>query len=183
MTEEATMDTQPPTAATRDMETQCDTETAMNMQPPAPVTSGMGLPCVPETSDYRHDMHIPTRHQLKLYNWYKTWLWALSGPQKTSAMSCMILIMRNYMFDPKDGSDGSKTWYVPCWPFFYFIFANDPLYIAHTKTLHFSCIHYHFIICRVLHTPVGAAIEWVIVQRFSYRLAARKWLIESETKF
>ena len=36
---------------------------------------------------------------------------------------------------------------------------------------------------RVLHTPVGAAIEWAIVRRFSDRLASRKWLIESETKF
>ena len=46
-----------------------------------------------------------------------------------------------------------------------------------------------YIICptslwyRVLHTPVGAAIEWAIVRRFSDRLASRKWLIESETKF
>ena len=36
---------------------------------------------------------------------------------------------------------------------------------------------------RVLHTPVGAAIEWAIVRRFSDRLVSRKWLIESETKF
>ena len=36
---------------------------------------------------------------------------------------------------------------------------------------------------RVLHTPVGAAIEWAVVRRFSDRLASRKWLIESETKF
>ena len=36
---------------------------------------------------------------------------------------------------------------------------------------------------RVLHTPVGAAIEWAIVRRFSDRLASRKWLIKSETKF
>ena len=35
---------------------------------------------------------------------------------------------------------------------------------------------------RVLHTPVDAVIEWAIVPRFSDRLAARKWLIESETK-
>ena len=36
---------------------------------------------------------------------------------------------------------------------------------------------------RFLHTQVGAVIEWAIVQRFSNRLATRKWMIESETKF
>ena len=35
---------------------------------------------------------------------------------------------------------------------------------------------------RVLHTPVGAAIEWAIVRRFSDRLASRMWLIKSENK-
>ena len=33
---------------------------------------------------------------------------------------------------------------------------------------------------RVLHTPVGAAIEWAIVRRFSDRLASRKWLIRNQ---
>ena len=36
---------------------------------------------------------------------------------------------------------------------------------------------------RVLHPPVSAATEWAIVRRFSDRLASRKWVIESETKF
>ena len=60
--------------------------------------------------------------------------------------------------------------------------------IKHPKMHHFviemKCAHFHYkMVHRVLHPPVGAATEWAIVRRFSDRLASRKWVIESETKF
>ena len=88
------------------------------------------------------------------------------------------------------------SWYIIA--FFGFIFTSQILFIFSSTPVLTPSIDVVFVLSiwlgiiiggsnvsmhRVLHPPVGAATEWAIVRRFSDRLASRKWVIESETKF
>ena len=57
------------------------------------------------------------------------------------------------------------------------LIGPQSLKLAHFEATYAGSLPYN----RILYTPVGAAIEWAIVWRFSDRLASRKWLIESES--